>query len=79
MMATGGICIVRPNDGNREYIKDGYNCLTYEDGDIDTAVSKIEELVKNKELREKLIKNGLKTAEERKWKNFEQNIIDLYK
>lgn len=29
MMATGGIAIVLPNDGNVEYLKDGENCLLY--------------------------------------------------
>lgn len=78
MMATGGVALVVPNEGNVEYLKDGYNCLFYKQGNIDEAVEKLNELVNNKELREKLIKNGLKTAKEREWKNIEKEIIRLY-
>lgn len=78
MMATGGVNVVLPNEGNVEYLKDGYNCLFYERGNIDEAVEKIEELVNNKELRDKIIKNGIETAEKRKWENIEYDIISLY-
>lgn len=78
MMATGGVALVLPNEGNIEYLKDNYNCLFYKKGNIDEAVKKINELVNNKELRDNLIKNGLKTAKERSWDNLEKEIIDLY-
>lgn len=78
MMATGGLCVVAPNGGNIEYLKDNENCLFYKPGDIKDAVSKIEKLVNDEDLRNKLIENGRKTAEERDWKNIEQKIIDLY-
>ena len=78
MMATGGVCVVRLNEGNSEYIKDNYNALVYENDNINDAVLKIEEIVKNKNLRDKLIKNGLKTANDRKWENIEDDIMALY-
>ncbi len=78
MMATGGISVVVPNDGNIEYLKDGENCLLYKQGDIDDAINKIEEICSNKNLREKLIKGGIKTANERKWENIEKEILSLY-
>lgn len=78
MMATGGIAVVAPNEGNIEYLKDGENCLLYEQGNIDDAVEKIESIRKNKELREKLIIGGLKTAKSREWKKIEKDIIKLY-
>jgi len=34
MMATGGYVVAVPNDGNAEYLRDGENCLLYEQGDI---------------------------------------------
>lgn len=78
MMATGGLALVVPNEGNIEYLKDNYNCLFYNQGDIDEAVEKIKELVNNEELRNKLIKNGLKTAKERAWDKIEREVISLY-
>ena len=78
MMATGGYVVAVPNEGNREYLKDGENCLFYKQGDIDEAVEKIEEIIKDEKLREKLAKNGRKTAEERDWKKVEKEILKLY-
>lgn len=78
MMATGGIAVVAPNEGNVEYLKDRENCLFYELGNIDSAVQKIEEISKNKELRESLIKNGLETAKSRAWETIDKNIVEMY-
>lgn len=78
MMATGGIVVVAPNEGNIEYLKDGENCLFYKPGNIDDAVKKIEKIRKDEKLREKLIENGLKTAKEREWKKLEKDILNLY-
>ena len=35
--------------------------------------------IDEKDLRDKLIKNGLKTAKEREWNNIEKDIIKMYK
>ena len=78
MMATGGLVVVAPNGGNVEYIKDGENCLFYEQGNIDEAVQKIERLTKDKKLRDKLIDGGLKTTKSREWKIIEKDIVKLY-
>ena len=78
MMATGGVVVVAPNGGNVEYLKDEYNCLFYKQGEIDEAVKQIERLLNDSELRQKLIRNGLKTAEERDWNIIKNQIIDLY-
>ena len=76
MMATGGVCVVRPNGGNVEYIKDNYNCLFY--NTVEEGIEKIEELSNNSKLRDKLIKNGLETAKSRSWDNIEKDIMKLY-
>lgn len=78
MMATGGMVVVTPNEGNVEYLKDRENCMFYEQGNVDDAVNKIEELSKDKKLQEKLIKNGLETAKSREWENIEKEILKLY-
>ena len=61
-----------------KYLKDGINCLFYEQGCIDDAVDKIELLINNDELRNKLLKNGKETAELRNWDSIEQDILELY-
>ena len=79
MMATGGLVVVVPNEGNVEYLKDEYNCLFYQQGNIEHAIEQINRIVNDKELREKLVKNGLATANEREWTAIENDIINLYK
>lgn len=78
MMATGGCCVVVPNDGNVEYLKDQENCLFYEAGNIEEALKKIEVLSRDGKLREKLVKNGQQTVDSRNWKNIEKQIVDTY-
>ena len=78
MMTTGGIAVVAPNEGNVEYLRDGENCLLYEPGNIDEAVEKINSILEDKKLREKLIKGGQETAKSREWKNIEKEILKLY-
>ena len=79
MMATGGYCIVAPNEGNLEYLKNGENCLFYKLGDINSAVDCINRLITDEELQNVLYKNGLKTAKKRDWKNYKKKIVSLYK
>ena len=78
MMATGGFVVAVPNEGNQEYLKDGENCLFYEQGNIEEAVAKIEKVVEDSELREKLAQNGRETAEERDWEKIEKKVLELY-
>lgn len=78
MMATGGFVVALQNDGNKEYLKDMENSLIYEPGNIKQAIEKIEELTNNKQLREKLEKNGLETARSREWNKIEDQILALY-
>ena len=78
MMATGGYCIVVPNDGNIEYLKNEENCLFYKLGDIDSAIQSIEKLISDKQLQKRLYENGLDTAKKRDWKNLKKQILFLY-
>ena len=79
MMAAGGLVLVVPNNGNVEYLKDGENCLLYEQGNIHEAVQKLELMCSDKELRHRLYIGGLNTAYNRDWKKLEEKIIGLYK
>ncbi|MCQ2795299.1 MAG: glycosyltransferase [Bacilli bacterium] len=78
MMATGGFCVIRKNEGNIEYLKNKYNCLTYDENDLSTAIIAIEKIVNDASLRKRLYKNGIQTARERSWKNYSRNIIKAY-
>ena len=78
MMATGGFTVAIKNDGNKEFLKNEENCLFYHAGDIKAAVEKINLLIKDKALRDKLEKNGLETAKQRSWRNIKKDIIALY-
>ena len=78
MMATGGLVVVVPNGGNAEYIRDEYNCLTYDSGDIDKAIECIESIVSDADLRAKLIKGGIETAKSRNWDDIENEILAMY-
>lgn len=79
MMATGGYVVAVPNDGNKEYLKDGFNCLFYEQGNIDEAVEKIERIVEDISLRNSLLHNGRKTAENRSWSSIKDDVLRLYR
>ncbi|MDR2591008.1 MAG: glycosyltransferase [Oscillospiraceae bacterium] len=78
MMATGGVVIAIANDGNKEFAIDNYNCLIYKHGNIIEALDKIESVLKDEDLRNKLIINGIETAKERSWINIESDIIKAY-
>jgi glycosyltransferase involved in cell wall biosynthesis len=78
MIATGGFCVVASNDGNKEYLKNEENCLLYDLGNIESAVDAIMRICNDKTLRNKLYKNGLKTAKNRNWENLEKEIMTLY-
>lgn len=79
MMATGGYVVALPNEGNKEYLKDRENCLFYKQGNIDEAVEKIETIVKDAKLREKMLKNAKKTVAEHDWKKIEKLVLELYR
>lgn len=78
MMATGGVSVVVPNGGNVEYLKDGENCLFYTQGNIQEGVAAVERLVNDQALRNKLIKNGIATAERYSWHRLDSQILALY-
>ena len=78
MMATGGYVVVRPNDGNQEYLRDGENCILYDGNNLHSAVDAIYKIVEEEALQKKLFINGLATAKGRDWKNYEKEITKVY-
>ncbi len=78
MMATGGLVVVARNGGNAEYIEHEGNCLAYDAGDMDSAVSCFSRLVQSPPLREKLAAGGLVTAESRSWRLIDPDIMGFW-
>lgn len=78
MMATGGFAVVRENDGNREYLADGENCLFYDPSDLSTAVTDIGRIADDPALRERLKQGGQKTVAARDWAHCEEAVLALY-
>lgn len=78
MMATGGYVVAIPNEGNREYLVDGENCLLFEHGDAHGAIERIERICSDEALRAHLRENGLATARARDWEHLEGQILSLY-
>ena len=78
MMASGGYIIVVPNDGNREYLRDGSNCLFYALGNVDEAAEKIELLCRDEKLQNTLYYGGIETAKSRDWRTIQGKVLALY-
>lgn len=67
MMACGGTAVVSKVTGYDEYIIDGYNALVVEPRDVEGAKDAVNKLINDRELREKLIRNGAETVQNWKW------------
>lgn len=78
MMATGGVVVAVQNEGNAEYMEHEKNCLLYPQGDLEEAVRQIYRILEDGALCERLIDNGLKTAQGRDWEQIEPQILSLY-
>lgn len=79
MMATGGFVVAVPNDGNAEFVRDGENCLTYKQGDVEAGAKAINDIADDAELRERLYAGGLETAKTRDWSSLEPQIVEMYR
>lgn len=67
VMAIGVPVISSNNGGINEYAKDGINCLLYNPKDSDKLTELLDNILVDKELRERLSKKGLITAKEFTW------------
>lgn len=69
MMACGGAVVVGKVTGYDEYIREGYNALVVEQGDITSARNAIKRLISDEDLRKRLILNGFSTVDEWNWES----------
>lgn len=74
-MACGVPLVITKDGGSSDYAKDGYNCLQVDVKDPEQAIRAIDKLLKDYRLRNKLIRNGLKTASKFTWKRSTKDFM----
>lgn len=67
MMACGGCAVVGKVTGYDEYIVDGHNALVVDPTQPEQATAAIVRILQEPGLRDRLVQNGLRTADEWKW------------
>lgn len=67
MMACGGAVVVGRVTGSDEYINDGENALVVDPLDIKAATAAVQRLIDDRELRDRLVQAGQRTAREWGW------------
>lgn len=67
MMACGGVPVVAKVTGYDEYIKNGYNALVTEAGNVQKTKKILENLINDKKLYQKLASNCQSTVESKNW------------
>jgi len=65
-MATGGAVVCTDAHGNRDFCRDGENCLM-PDADVDAVSAALAQLLADPELRRRLGQAGIETAQEYAW------------
>jgi L-malate glycosyltransferase len=78
-MACGTPVITTRTPGVMEYARDEDNCLMVEPGDIEGIANKIIHLLSNQLEYEHFQKTGLETANQYKWSNILNDILQFYK
>lgn len=73
-MASGIPCVAADGGGPKDIIKNDVNGFLCPANDIEDYFKKIQLLLENKELRERIIKAGLKTTTDLNW----DNLVEVY-
>lgn len=77
-MAAGVPIVAAANRGYKEVLKEIRNCSLVSPRDSEALAQKIEKLIKNKEIRERLIDWGLNQVKKYSWKEIAQKVLDFY-
>lgn len=77
-MASGTPVICTDAHGNRDFCIDGKTCLMVNHDDRRQLKEAIEKIFRDKKLRERLIKNGLKEAEKYTWPIITKRLVEFY-
>ena len=78
-MACGYDVITTKNKGVIEYAIDQQNCLMINMNEPNDIVEKVIRLINDRKLKQKIINEGLKTAEKFGWKSIIPKLIDYYR
>ena len=78
-MCCGAAVITTDTGGCRDFVKDKANALIIEKHNIADMKEKIELLINNKELRKKIVENGLETAKKYNWDNSTKLVEQYYR
>lgn len=77
-MTCGAAVITTDTGGMRDFVIENENGLIAQKHNKDDLVEKIERLIKDKELRNKLSKNGMETAKKFSWDEIINQLIKYY-
>ena len=77
-MTCGAAVITTDTGGMRDFIRENENGLIVKKHNIKDLIEKIELLINNKELRERLAVNGLETAKTMNWDESVSQLIEYY-
>ena len=78
-MTCGAAVITTDNGGNMDFVIENNNALIINKKDVKDIVEKIEKLINNSELREKIAKHGVYTSKKYSWSNTIKQLVDYYK
>lgn len=77
-MTCGAAVITTDTGGMRDFIRENENGLIVNKHDINDLVQKIEMLINDKNLRERIARNGLETAKTMNWDESVSQLIEYY-
>jgi len=78
-MAAGAIVVTTNSDGNLDYSVNNKNCLMIEQDNPVDMKEKLERVLSDKELRDRLRREGYKTAKQYGWPKITDKLEDFYK
>jgi glycosyltransferase involved in cell wall biosynthesis len=78
-MALGKACIVSDEAGVHEIVEDGENGLIFKCRDVEDLTKKMEKLIKDNKLRERIGKNARKfVLANFSWENYAKSMMDIF-
>ncbi len=77
-MAAGLPVVSLDGKGNRDIISDNENGFLIEQGGIDTFVQRIKDLIKDKQLYNRIARNGQESAKKYNIRNYTDQLIQIY-
>ena len=77
-LASGRTVIASDIQGYRTVIKDGYNGILIRPKEPDAITAAVLRIIANKELKNKLIENGLQSVQQYSWTAVAEQMEDFY-